>query len=249
MHYGPGPDGIMYKEEFCDERDDHEYVYVEIGDQTWMAQNLNYVVEDTIIEGSTVIRSRCYNDEEANCIIYGRLYDWATAMGFDQECNANNCASQIQSPHRGICPKGWHIPVGTSGKSGWTPLDNFIKNNNSTTQAGNVLKANASVFWPYEWTSGTGMYEPPDPELSDKYGFSALPAGAYVMVTTGAMPTKGYLHLGIRTSWWYAQQQNNNGGSNTSAWVKFLQNTREDAPGASALSKTNFFSVRCIKDF
>jgi len=83
------------KKQFCDERDGYKYVYVEIGTQTWLAENLNYVAED----------SKC-ND----CSTYGRLYNWATAMDLESGCNSNECSRQIQTKHKGICPAGWHLP-------------------------------------------------------------------------------------------------------------------------------------------
>ena len=76
------------------------YRTVVIGTQTWMAENLNYAVEG----------SKCYDNDPANCVKYGRLYDWSTAMGFPSSCNEDACSSQIQSKHRGICPSGWHLP-------------------------------------------------------------------------------------------------------------------------------------------
>ncbi|WP_367181753.1 FISUMP domain-containing protein [uncultured Fibrobacter sp.] len=40
------------------------YKYITIGDRVWMDQNLNYPVET----------STCYDEQQSNCDIYGRLY-------------------------------------------------------------------------------------------------------------------------------------------------------------------------------
>ena len=70
------------------------YETVEIGDQVWFAENLRTSEHS---EGE----SWCYNDEDENCEIYGRLYNWEAAIV--------------------ACPSGWLLP----SDEDWQELEEY----------------------------------------------------------------------------------------------------------------------------
>ena len=152
-----------------DDRDGQTYKTVKIGEQWWMAENLNYrYIQQTYNGGEKDSSSYCYNDDPANCEKYGRLYLWSAAMdsagiilgntangcGYGETCNLG------EGKVRGVCPEGWHLPDTTE----WKTLFDAVGGN---ATAGIMLKSTEG--WnDYEGTSGNG---------SDIFGFSALPAG------------------------------------------------------------------------
>jgi uncharacterized protein (TIGR02145 family) len=74
-------DPLQGLETFTDSRDGKVYKTVEIGNQTWMAENFAYKPADGFW---------AYNDDENNVSTYGYLYTLETA--------------------KSICPDGWHFP-------------------------------------------------------------------------------------------------------------------------------------------
>jgi uncharacterized protein (TIGR02145 family) len=117
-HYGKS------KAQFCDPRDGKKYVYVTIGEQVWMAENLNYETDG----------SKCYNNELAKCTTYGRLYNWITAMGISDSYNSSYYNPSASTKYKGVCPSSWHLP----NNAEWTTLTDFV---GGSSTAGTKLKA------------------------------------------------------------------------------------------------------------
>ena len=142
-----------------DSRDGQVYKTVKIGDQTWMAENLNYDPGQGGSGDAKYDWSWC-----RNCEVIGHLYTWAAAidsvkLANDAE-NPQDCGygkgCGLTGKLQGICPDGWHLP----SKAEWQDLFDAV---GGRSTAGEVLK------------SQTGWYR--NGNGTDAFGFSALPAG------------------------------------------------------------------------
>ncbi|HNS18810.1 MAG TPA: FISUMP domain-containing protein [Bacteroidales bacterium] len=87
------------------------YATVLISTQCWMAENLNVGTKINSTQGgfqqmdNDTIEKYYYNNDEANCDVYGGLYEWPEAMQY-----------VITESAQGICPDGWHIPTDNEWK-------------------------------------------------------------------------------------------------------------------------------------
>jgi uncharacterized protein (TIGR02145 family) len=133
-----------------------KYPYVQIGNQLWLAENLDYKFDGCGIGGSetpSTPHAWYYNNDEATYGIDGTykcglLYNWYAVDYLEQ-----NKAT--------LLPTGWHVAT----KDEWDTLIAFA---GGTSLAGTKLKAtNNSITsnWPANW-NGT-----------DDYGLKILPAG------------------------------------------------------------------------
>ena len=111
-----------------DPRDGQIYKTVTIGSQVWMAENLNYLPEDTvgtIWAGKSVCGGGNWKSlEEGDCSIFGRLY----------EEDFTKMEEYIDS----ICPNGWSLP----SKKQYENLISFLGED-----ANNKMKIANSIYW------------------------------------------------------------------------------------------------------
>ena len=134
-----------------DMRDGQIYNTLFINNQCWFAQNLNV---GTKILGSLeqtnngIIEKYCNSDNDANCSIYGGLYQWNEMMQYTTTEGA-----------QGICPTGWHLPTDAE----WTVLTNFL---GGESIAGGKMKESGIVHW-----------NAPNTGATNESGFTALPGG------------------------------------------------------------------------
>ncbi|MDY6262949.1 MAG: fibrobacter succinogenes major paralogous domain-containing protein [Fibrobacter sp.] len=216
--------GIM-----TDERDGKVYRTVKIGNQVWMAENLNYA--DSVKTPSLLERSWCFDDEPKNCDVTGRLYTWAAAIDSVElyrdmsiDCGSYKACTLPDTVY-GICPSGWHLPTETEWEALITNIGGTISRNGQTwnSDVGQVLKSKTG--WK-EWSySGNG---------TDTYGFSALPAGI-------RSSFDGSFHSDEADFWSSTE-------NDEAVWSVWLYYGNSVANLISIAAKYNGCSVRCVKD-
>ncbi len=117
--------------EFTDERDGNVYRTVDIGSQTWMADNLRYKLVESWPDWSPQI---------------GQRYDyWYQAIDtLENVCKVGYICGLAPDafPRQGVCPKGWHLPT----KDEFDTLVNFVLENYD------IHKDLRSIMdWPYRY--------------------------------------------------------------------------------------------------
>ncbi|WP_405339603.1 fibrobacter succinogenes major paralogous domain-containing protein, partial [Fibrobacter sp.] len=205
--------------ELIDDRDGRIYKTVKIGDQWWMAENLDYYDDSNM---SLKGKSWCYYDSAYFCKKYGRLYSWVAAIDSaklaNDEDNPLNCGSfrncSLPDTVYGICPLGWHLP----SQMEWGDLYMSV---NSQLVAGRALKSQSGWY-----NNGNG---------TDAFGFSVLPAGI--------RGDDGYFYdEGANANFWSATKYDA-----LIAYGLSLYYGSEYAVMLN-FKKKHAFSVRCVKD-
>jgi uncharacterized protein (TIGR02145 family) len=211
-----------------DDRDGKIYSTVLIGTQCWMAENLNI---GTMINSTTggyeqtdngIIENYCYNNDVANCAIYGGLYEWSEAVQYITTEDA-----------QGICPTGWHLPTDNEFKILEGTVDSqypvgdpvWDEEGYRGLDAGGNLKETGTTHW---WSPNTGA--------TNESGFTCLPGG-YRSSDDGIFD-----YLGSHNYFWSSSQNDD-----YSTWGRGIYYS-DAIVDRFTTDKGNGLSVRCLKD-
>ena len=163
----------------CSDYDNNNYATVQIGTQTWMAENLKTtkytngisipIITDNSAWATLTTGAYCnYNNDTNNAAAYGRLYNWYAV-----------------TDSRNLCPAGWHSPSDAE----FTILTSYL---GGEFVAGGKLKETTTLHW-----------QSPNSGATNESGFTALPAGG--RNNDGIFPSND---IGYRGNWWSTTQNN-----------------------------------------
>ncbi len=216
-----------------DKRDGQVYKTVKIGNQTWMAENLNYNYRKKSL-------NFCYENKPDSCAKYGRLYTWGAAMDSaavfsddGKDCGypyASHGPCEVTGTVRGVCPEGWHLPDLTE----WKTLFDAV---GGERFAALMLKSQTG------WKSYSGTLlacHSGEPSV-DAYGFSVLPAGEWGCKDSFS-PNGNFRIIGNQARFWTSSMYGD-------FYSYFIYLDYCDSAGwNSSGERCQAFSVRCLKD-
>jgi uncharacterized protein (TIGR02145 family) len=207
--------------------DGNVYKTIDIGSQTWMAENLrttryNDLTEIPLVTGDSAWSSLqtpgyCWyeNNEEVFKNIYGAYYNWYT----------------VQTGR--LCPSGWHVPTDGEWKVlemalGMTQAQADATGWRGTSEAVKIKEAGTMNWYPVGNINGT-----------NETGFTALPGGERLFYYTYYT----YMNEGSLASWW----------TSTAIWEWSGAYYRSIERGYWKINRFPSFqyqglNVRCIKD-
>ncbi len=203
-----------------DERDGQKYKTVVIGEQTWMAQNLNYDIEDNR-------RQSCYRDEPDFCLRFGKLYSWPGVMDYDKNRCQDDASCSLTS-NQGICPNGWHVPTKSEWDTLWSNVGFTSENLENGDEYGRTAVRGLISDTSYITWDRSGK--------SDFFGFSATRHGYKTDVGD-------YVWMdNIVAAYWTSSEVYGYGYKAYVAGTFLIKNVFDD------YAKVGQFAVRCIKN-
>jgi uncharacterized protein (TIGR02145 family) len=164
--------------------DGNSYATIQIGTQTWMAENLRttkYCNGDPIPnvtdgdEWSNLTTGAWsqYNNNTQYEIPYGKLYNWYAV-----------------DDSRNVCPCGWHV----STDAEWSTLIGYL---DSSADLNIIIGIQSTTAGGKMKSSGTQYWQTPNTGATNESGFSGLPSGIRV---------GGFSNVGRLGRWWSSSE-------------------------------------------
>ncbi len=159
--------------------DGNTYRTIKIGDQWWMAENLEVIhyrngeaipnVTDAVIWSSLTTGAYCeYNNDINNVDTCGRLYNWFAV-----------------NDGRNIAPEGWHVPTDAE----WQTVIDYL---GGIAVAGGKMKEKGTTHWNI-----------PNSGATNESGFRALPGG----LRTATWQNGYFAELGENAHFWSSSEE------------------------------------------
>lgn len=196
-----------------EENKGRKYRTIEIGGRCWFADNLNRELKEGQKGGAV-----CYGEKEANCDVYGRLYNFYAVTQTDYNTRLTDTEGK-----QGICPTGWHVPTNREWMDMVEALGSHPIDKDHTVTDGKFIKSQLN-YW-------GGQSNPVDRIGTNTGRFTALPGGmknynynggAYSTYAGITGRSNDYWDLGERGWWWTSSTT---GGvytywhANSNSWV------------------------------
>ncbi len=235
------PEGIVSEDCFVCETDDliyhaKNYETIRIGNQCWMAENLNIgekIAGTQEQENDSIIEKYCYNDDDALCDLEGGLYQWAESLALPYSCGSSStsyvndvytlqCSEGdylIESKHQGICPDGWYIP----NDKDWHILESYLSDLGKTCDADRLTWA----CWPTGFKIKAG----------GESGFNA-PVSGY---------RSAFGDFDYRALFFGYFSADSNISNSSQAFVRSVNNSSGFIHRGNTFNRRNAFPVRCVK--
>jgi uncharacterized protein (TIGR02145 family) len=203
------------------------YHFMPIGHQTWMTDNMAFVPDGDL-------ENRYYSFEEP--IYQVPDYSGRDAAKFQSTAYYKTYGALYNWPAAiKVCPQGWHLPSGED----WIVLEQHlgkIESGSDSRITKSAIEAANKLIKP-----GSGYWVNQDNVFTNSTGFNALPGG--FIMNTGS--SEG---LGTSAYFWSSSESDND-----QAGVQVLSprhdGNRDNIYFRSSYgSKSNYYSVRCLKN-
>jgi len=204
--------------QITDDRDDKKYWTVQVGTQTWMAENLRYRGGAT---SNVMAGSKCHSSD-ATCTDKGVFYTWAGANSLGSTYNSTEYSPSYTGRRQGACPKGWAIP----SLEDWETLYTFI----GYTHAAKLYARNQA-------------YCPTSNPCTDDYGFGAKKVG-YYSGTSYYSPSYFFFWSAKE----YEPTSTTDKGVKAYYFYSYASSSGADHINNNYTTKTTYYPVRCIKN-